>query len=79
MWGTIPFGCSLVTIVLAFVFRKKKDELEAGERLEDETLENEDFATTSPRAVREIAPKEPASPELTSPQHIVESGPPINT
>jgi hypothetical protein len=51
MWGTIPFGCSLVTVVLAFVFRKKKDESEADETLENEALESDDFATTSRRGL----------------------------
>ena len=37
MWGTVPFGTSLVTIALAFFFSKKKDASEG-----DETFEEKD-------------------------------------
>lgn len=72
MWGTIPFGCSLVTIVLAFVFRKREDEPEDGE-----TLETEEPAS-APFGLQTFAPKEPVTDEpvaseLTSPQPIGES------
>jgi hypothetical protein len=55
MWGTIPFGCSLVTIALAFFFRKREDEPEDGGTLETDepasaTLGLQTFAPTEPAA-----------------------------
>jgi hypothetical protein len=67
MWGTIPFGCSLVTIVLAFVFRNKN-----GESEDDELLRADDSAVSS-FELQNIAPQEPVTSELTSPQHSSES------
>jgi hypothetical protein len=70
MWGTIPFGCSLITIVLAFVFRKRTGEVE-----DDEILERNEHAGSS-FELQKIASQEPATHELTSSQHVGESVPP---
>jgi hypothetical protein len=64
MWGTVPFGCSLVTIVLAFVFRKKNG---APEDDESDELAGQSFE------VQKIASEETDTPELASPQHGAES------
>jgi hypothetical protein len=55
MWGTIPFGCSLVTIVLAFVFRKREDEPEDGGTLETDEPASATFG------LQTFAPKEPVA------------------
>jgi hypothetical protein len=70
MWGTIPFGCSLVTIVLAFVFRKRKDEPEDKEVLETDERAGSSFE------LQKLSPHEPVTPELTSSQPIGEGAPP---
>jgi hypothetical protein len=58
MWGTIPFGCSLVTIFLAFAFRKKNNEPQA-----DEALRTDDRASKRPFGLQEIAPEDPVTPK----------------
>jgi hypothetical protein len=61
MWGTIPFGCSLATIVLAFVFRKKNNEQEADEALGTEGGANSQYG------LQEVAPQAPVSSDITNP------------
>ena len=43
MWGTIPFGTSLVTIALAFIFAKKTDDSKPDRGLETGRAENDRF------------------------------------
>ena len=70
MWGTVPFGTSLVTIALAFFFSKKKDASDGDERFEERddresigrftllTIPTERTDVTTPQAVENDAPRE---------------------
>jgi hypothetical protein len=53
MWGTIPFGTSLVTIALAFIFARKDDGSKPDRGLETGRADNERF-------VRLAIPREPS-------------------
>ena len=66
MWGTVPFGVSLVTIVLAFVFRNKR-----ADSTTDAMSEIDDSAGAGELVA---IPREPsAAPELTESEHMQES------
>lgn len=60
MWGTIPFGTSLVTIALAFIFAKSNDGSKPDRDLETVT------ANTGRFVLRTIPPEPSRAPEVAS-------------
>ncbi len=74
MWGTIPFGTSLVTIALAFIFARKKDDSKPDRGVETGKAENDRFVLLSiprePSPAQEVIHRPSTGDRVRSPETV---------
>jgi hypothetical protein len=70
MWGTVPFGVSLVTLLLAFVFAKEKDNVDSDA---ERRLEEDDSAGTGELVA--IRRERSYAPDIASSEYPQQSDP----